>query len=213
MAYSLLLALVIPLVAVAVAYFAGRAIGKNTGWIVAPSFRITDFVVNLALVFLLNAILIRLLIGGLEDALRRSRLSVEELGSANAILNFTQSELQNRSTDLVVANKQLEVRSKKLHGIAEVARITTAIRSFDQLLPAITNAISEQLGYYHVGLFLLDVEKQYAILCAANTANGLRMLNRGYRVAVGSISPIGYIAQTGTARNSHERRFKVPSKC
>jgi uncharacterized membrane protein YgaE (UPF0421/DUF939 family) len=129
------------------------AYAESTGWIVVPPFRLTDFVVNLAIVFLLNAILIRLLIGGLENALRRSRLSVEELGSANAILNFTQSELQNRSTELVVANKQLEGRSQKLHGIAEVARTTTAIRSFDQLLPAITSTISEQLGYYHVGSF------------------------------------------------------------
>jgi GAF domain-containing protein len=176
------------------------AYAESTGWIVAPSFRIIDFVVNLALVFLLNAFLIWLLIGGLEDALRRSRLSVEELASANAILSFTQGELQSRSTELVVVNRQLEIRSEKLHGIAEVARITTAIRSFDQLLPAITDAISEQLGYYHIGLFLLDVEKQYAILRATNTANGLRMLNRGYRVAVGSISPIGYIAQTGQPR-------------
>lgn len=176
------------------------AYAESTGWIVTPAFRITDFVVNLALVFLLNAFLIWLLIGGLEDALRRSRLSVEELASANAILNFTQGELQSRSTELVGVNKQLEIRSEKLHGIAEVARITTAIRSFDQLLPAITNAISEQLGYYHVGLFLLDIEKQYAILRATNTAHGLRMLNRGYRVAVGSISPIGYIAQTGQPR-------------
>ena len=83
---------------------------------------------------------------------------------------------------------------------AEVARTTTAIHSFDELLPTITSGISEHLGYYHVGLFLLDEERQYAILRSANTPAGLRMLNRGFRVAVGSISPIGYIAQTGQAR-------------
>ncbi len=176
---------------------------EQSGQIGAISYPITDFVWTIAVVLLLNLVVIRMLINGLEDALKRSRLSVEELASANAALNFTQTELQERSTELVVANKQLEGRSQKLHAIAEVARATTSIHSFDELLPAISGTISQQLGYYHVGLFLLDEEKQYAILRSANTPDGLRMLNRGYRVAVGNISPIGYVAQTGEPRVTH----------
>ncbi len=182
--------------------FSGFALAsaEEAGWIRVASYPVKWFIRDLSLVFVLNSVLIYLLITGLESALKKSRLSVEELASANAILNFTQSELQNRSNELVDANKQLESRTQKLHGIAEVARTTTAIHSFDQLLPAITSGISQQLGYYHIGLFLLDVEKQYAILRAANTADGLRMINRGYRIPVGSITPVGYIAQTGQPR-------------
>ena len=176
------------------------AYAEELGWIVVRPYPITDFAVSIGMAFVLNAVMIFLLIGGLETALKNSRLSVEELGSANAILKYTQSELQNRSDEVLDANKELQIRSQKLHGIAEVARTTTSIHSFDQLLPAITSGISQQLGYYHVGLFLLDEEKQYAILRSANTADGLRMINRGYRVAVGSINPIGYIAQTGIPR-------------
>jgi GAF domain-containing protein len=176
------------------------ASAEQTGWIRIASYPVNWFVRDVALVFGLDFVLIYLLITGLESALKKSRQSVEELASANAVLNHTQSELQERSVELTTANKQLENRSRKLHGIAEVARTTTSIRSYDQLLPAITRAISEQLGYYHVGLFLLDEEKQYVILRSANTPDGMRMLNRGYRVAVGGINPIGYIAQTGTPR-------------
>ncbi len=178
----------------------GLAYAEQSGWIQAESFSIMFFAGTMAVVFGVNAVLIWLLISGLESALKKSRLSVEELASANAVLNYTQSKLQERGAELAVANKQLENRSQKLHGIAEVARTATSIRIFDQLLPAVTRAISEQLGYYHVGLFLLDEEKQYAILRAANTPDGMRMLNRGYRVAVGGISPVGYIAQTGQPR-------------
>ncbi|HSB01330.1 MAG TPA: GAF domain-containing protein [Anaerolineales bacterium] len=180
----------------------GLALGyaEQAGLIQVAAFPIMNYAVTVGIVLLLNAFLIFYLISGLETALKKSRLSVEELGSANAILSFTQSELQNRSSELLEANKQLESRTQKLHGIAEVARTTTAIHNFDQLLPAITSGISQQLGYYHVGLFLLDEEKQYAILRSANTVNGLKMVNRGYRVAVGSISPVGYIAQTGQPR-------------
>ncbi len=37
MAYSLLMALVVPLVFVPIAYFVGKTTGKNTGWIIAAS--------------------------------------------------------------------------------------------------------------------------------------------------------------------------------
>jgi GAF domain-containing protein len=183
----------------------GLARLEEAGLVGGNEYPITSFAWNMAALFFLNSLIIYFLISGLERALKRSRTSVEELASANAILNYTQAELQERGNELLGANKQLEKRGERLHAIAEVARTTTSIHSFDQLLPAITGAISQQLGYYHVGLFLLDEEKQYAILRAANTPEGLRLLNRGYRVAVGSINPIGYIAQTGQPRVTHYR--------
>ncbi|RPI91042.1 MAG: GAF domain-containing protein [Chloroflexi bacterium] len=179
---------------------AALAYAEQSGWISVTAYPVTSFARDVAFVFVLNGGFIFLLISGLEKALKKSRMSVEELASANAILNYTQSELQNRSSELIDANKQLENRTQKLHGIAEVARTTTSIHKFDHLLPAITSAISEQLGYYHVGLFLLDEHKQYAILRSANSADGQRMINRGYRVAVGHISPVGFVAQAGQPR-------------
>jgi len=173
---------------------------EQSGQIEVGTYSIMSFAWNMFIVFMLNLVVIYMLISGLETALKNSRLSVEELASANAILNYTQSELQNRSTELVIANEQLENRTQKLHGIAEIARTTTAIHDFDQLLPVITSAISQKLEYYHVGLFLLDEQKQFAILRSANTPDGLRMLNRGHRVSVGHISPIGFAAQAGQAR-------------
>jgi len=185
--------------------FSGFALAylEDIGQIGASSYGeypIRSFARDIAITLGINWLVIYFLIDGLEKSLKRSRTSVEELASANVNLNYTQQELEDRSSELVNANKQLQDRSQKLHAIAQVARVTTAIRDVDHLLPAITSSISEQLGYYHVGLFLLDEEKQYAILRAANTPEGLRLLNRGYRVAVGSISPIGYIAQTGQPR-------------
>ena len=176
------------------------AYAEQVGRIQVASFSIMSFAWTITIVFVLNAILVYNLISGLEKTLRKSRQSVEELASANAILNYTQGELQNRSTELIDANKELENRTEKLRGIAEIARTTTAIQNFDQLLSSITSTISQQLGHYHVGLFLLDEQKQYAILQSANTVDGWKMINRGYRVAVGSINPVGYIAQSGKTR-------------
>ncbi|MGZ9226761.1 MAG: GAF domain-containing protein, partial [Anaerolineales bacterium] len=113
---------------------------------------------------------------------------------------FTQTELQDRTADLLTANNQLENRTRKLHAVAEVTRTATALRNFDELLASITGIISSQLGYYHVAIFLLDEQKQYAILRSANTEAGTRMLSRGYHLPVGQLGIVSSVAQTGRPR-------------
>jgi len=161
---------------------------------------ITSFARDIAFVFLLNGFLIYLLINGLENALKKSRMSLLELESANTNLSSTQNELQNRSNELIVSNKQLENRTQKLHAIAMVTRTAASIQDFDLLLASITSVMSMELGYYHIGLFLLDEQREFAILRSANTDSGLRMINRGYRIPVGQIGAVGFVAQTGKPR-------------
>jgi GAF domain-containing protein len=81
-----------------------------------------------------------------------------------------------------------------------ITRTAASIQDFDVLLSSITVTISKELGYYHVALFLLDEQNQFAILRSTNTGAGLRMLNRGYRVPVGELSPVGFVSQIGKPR-------------
>lgn len=164
------------------------------------AYPVTSFVRDVVFVFGLNGVLIWLLITGLENALKRSRSHLKELESANSNLNFTQTELQARSADLLQANNQLENRTQKLHAVAEVTRTATALRDFDQLLSSITSIISSQLGYYHVAIFLLDEHRQYAILRSTNTEAGLKMLEQGYRLPVGQLDVVSSVAQSGHPR-------------
>lgn len=176
------------------------AFAEQNGFIKVASYSVLLFARDVTFIFLLNGILILFLIRGLEDALKKSRSNLKELESANTNLNFTQAELESRTSDLLVANNQLENRTRKLHAIAEVTRTATALRDFDQLLSSITSIISSQLGYYHVAIFLLDKQKQYAILRSANTEVGLKMLSRGYRLPVGQLGIISSVSQTGQPR-------------
>jgi GAF domain-containing protein len=176
------------------------AYAEQSGFIKVVSYPVLLFARDITLVFGLNGVLILLLITGLENALKKSRSNLRELASANTNLNLTQTELRNRTADLLVANSQLENRTKKLRAVAEVTRSATALRDFDQLLSSITSIISNQLGYYHVAIFLLDEQKQYAILRSANTEAGLRMLSRGYRLSVGQLGIVNSVAQTGQPR-------------
>lgn len=178
----------------------GLAYGETNGFIKVAPYPVLSFARDMAFVFVINAAIIYSLIDGLETALRKSRANFEELEIANANLNVTQSELKDRSEELLVANLQLENSTRKLRTVAEVTSTAASLRNFEDLLSLTTSIISEQLGYYHVGIFLLDEQRQYAILRSANTDAGLRMIARAYRVPVGQLGMVSSVAQTGQPR-------------
>lgn len=186
----------------------GLAYAEQNQLIVTNTYSITSFTRDMAFIFGLNGVLIYLLINGLENALRRSRGHLAELASANVNLSQTQEELQWRSEELLAANQQLAHRTDRLHAIAMVARSAAGVQSFDVLLVSLAGIISKQLGYFHVGVFLLDEQREFAILRSSNTEAGLKMLQNDYRIPVKQSSLIGLVTQTGRPkliRSSEDR--------
>lgn len=182
--------------------FSGFALAyaEQNGLIKIASYPVFLYARDVTFVFVLNGVFIYLLITGLENALARSRTNFKELESANTSLHLAQTELEARTSDLLSANSQLENRTKKLHAVAEITRTATTLRDFDGLLSSIPNIISNRLGYYHVAIFLLEEQKQYAILRSANTEAGLKMLARGHRQPVGQLGMVSSVAQSGQLR-------------
>ena len=175
----------------------GLAYAEQNGWIIHPAYPITAFARDIAFVFAFNAVMIYLLINGLENALKRSRANAEKLETANIDLSLTQSELQHRTDELVVVNQQLENRTEKLRAIAAITSTAASIHDFGGLISSISSIISQQLGYFHAGVFLLDEQRQYAILRSSSSESGLKMLADGYRLPVTAKNIIGFAAQSG----------------
>jgi GAF domain-containing protein/HAMP domain-containing protein len=94
----------------------------------------------------------------------------------------------------------LERRAVQLEAAAAVARDATTIRDVGQLLLETVNLISERFGFYHAGIFLLDEERRYAVLEAASSEGGRRMLERGHKLEVGRVGIVGYVASFGEPR-------------
>jgi GAF domain-containing protein len=178
----------------------GLAYAETAGLIVPAEYSVNYFAFDISVVFGLTIGLVYLLITGLENAIKRSRKNLRELEVANAELSLAQADLHARSVELTASNEMLQNRTERLRAVAEVARIATSVQNFDQLLPLITTIISKQLGYYHVGIFLVDENKEYAILRSANTDGGLRMLARAHRLRVGEQGIVGFVTQTGNPR-------------
>ena len=110
------------------------------------------------------------------------------------------SDLASRSRELETANVRIQRRAAQFEALAQVTQTITAIRDIQQLLPNITKVISEKFGFYHVGIFLLDEINQFAVLSAANSEGGKRMLDRNHRLRVGEEGIVGYAAATGKPR-------------
>ncbi|HAV76732.1 MAG TPA: hypothetical protein DCX53_05185, partial [Anaerolineae bacterium] len=66
--------------------------------------------------------------------------------------------------------------------------------------PLITTVVSEKYGFYHVGLFLIDESNEYAVLIAANSDGGKRMLERKHRLRVGEEGIVGNVTAHGEPR-------------
>jgi len=154
--------------------------------------------------FIMTAVILRVIINRLTESVREA----EEYGKAQEIANIELRNLQGelekrveqRTAELDTLNRRNEKRARQFEAIAQVARSISSAQRLDILLPQVTDVISREFGFYHVGVFLLDNRKEYAVLSAANSPGGQRMLERNHRLKVGETGIVGFAAGTGKAR-------------
>lgn len=111
-----------------------------------------------------------------------------------------EQRVEERSSELRIANERNERRARQFEAIAQIASTITTTRNLDTLLTQVTTAISSRFGFYHVGVFLLDSRREYAVLSAANSEGGQRMLARRHKLRVGETGIVGFVTQTGKPR-------------
>lgn len=150
-------------------------------------------------IFILTGILIYLMINNLQDALDRSRSTSRQLSVSNTELNELRVDLEQR---VEARTSELRKRATQLEAVSSVARTITLVQDINTLLPDIAKLVSQQFGFYHVGIFLVDETHDFAILRAANSEGGQRMLRRDYRLLIDSNSIVGYTIATGEPRTA-----------
>ncbi|MBM3144684.1 MAG: GAF domain-containing protein [Chloroflexi bacterium] len=118
-----------------------------------------------------------------EAEILARRHALNELETIKARL---EQEVKDRTTSL-------ERKALQLQAAMDVGHASATIRDLDTLLYEVAMLISQRFGFYHVGIFLLDAEKRYAILRASSSKGGGQMLARGFRSRVGEESLIGFV--------------------
>ncbi len=146
-----------------------------------------------ASVFLLAVLVvngIRLTQTEFDSAQKRSQSTLTELLKERSTLE----ERVDQRTD------ELDKRSALLKAVAAVGKSITSFRNLSELLQQTTFLINENFGYYHVGIFLVDERKEYAVLSATNSEGGQRMLERNHRLKIGETGLVGYVTANAKAR-------------
>ena len=141
-----------------------------------------------------------LVVGAFLLFLQSSGLQVA-LGRARA--NATQFEDQSIRLEQIVQDRTavLERRARYLEVTADIARETAGMYANpDQLFSLVVRLIGRQLDFYHAGLFLIDSTGGWAVLRAASSEGGQRMLARNHRLRIGEQGIVGFVAANRTYR-------------
>jgi GAF domain-containing protein len=125
------------------------------------------------------------------------KLIAKSLMDLSADIQIMIAELEE---NVIERTEELETRATQLKAAADVSKAAASVRNLSELLQQTTKLINERFKYYHVGVFLLDERKEYAVLSASNSEGGKRMLEKNHRLKVNEKSIVGYVSQNLTAR-------------
>jgi GAF domain-containing protein len=141
----------------------------------------------------LTSLLLRFAVRGIAEGFERARRNAQALAESNRELQASRDTLQAQARDLTR-------RTRYLEATAEVARGAASVLDLQKLLSRCVALVSERFGFYHAGIFLLDPAGEWAVLQAASSEGGQRMLARRHRLRVGKEGIVGYVTSQGQPR-------------
>ena len=141
--------------------------------------------------YAITATLMYLAMGNLTAAIQRARWLAAE---SNAQREQLQVLVHERTQDS-------ERNANYLRATMAVARESAVVMGDpQQLLTRAVAVISEQFGFYHTGVYLINSSGEWAELRAASGQGGQQLIAQGHRLRVGAEGMVGYVAQRGEYR-------------
>ncbi len=123
--------------------------------------------------------------------------SRDEIGLLSSSFNQMAEELSGMYRSL---EQKVEERTRQIRTAAEVAQRITSTTNLDELLDRTVELIAGQFGFYHASIFLLDRGGKFALLRAAFGPAAKELMERGYRLEVGSASIMGWVTSKNQPR-------------
>lgn len=107
------------------------------------------------------------------------------------------NDLEQRVTERTAV---LTKKTDQLRAASYIARQTADVQDLSAILDIVVGLITNELGYYHAGIYLMNETGTEAILQAASSEGGKRMVEGGHAVEIGSQSTISLVASQKRAR-------------
>ena len=96
--------------------------------------------------------------------------------------------------------KKVDERARQIRTAAEVAQNITTISNLDDMLNKTVELLVKEFGVYQAGIFMIDRSGKFADFKAGYGSATESLLERRYRLEVGSASLIGWVAANNRAR-------------
>ena len=137
---------------------------------------------------------------------------------AGLAVNFTISSIKNRYLTIYRQNQSMIVeqqslkeqfenqkntlvrRVSQLRTAAEINRNISTIQEPQLLIRQVADSLKERFDLYYVGIFIVDPQKEFAVLQYGTGEAGRKMVANRHRLAVGGYSMIGWTTQTRKPR-------------
>lgn len=116
--------------------------------------------------------------------------SNKELSELRDVL---QERVEQRTAVLEAQNSTLQASSRVANAILTAPDVSTLIRTS-------TDLITQELGYEHAGIFLLNEKKDRVILQAASSEGGRTLLQERYELPLNESSTVGFAARNKRPR-------------
>ncbi len=140
----------------------------------------------------------------------------DEIGQLSAAFLDMRTHVRGLLDDL---ETRIASRTRDISATQEVGRFAASQRNLQTLMEQVVELIVEKFpDIYHAQIFLIDTDREYALLRASTGEPGKIMLERGHKLAVGSVSVIGQVTGQGeivVARDTgssqiHQRNELLP---
>lgn len=119
----------------------------------------------------------------------------DEIGTLARAFITTREHTRQAFEDL---RERITAGARDLDATREVSRFASSQRDMQALMDNVVNLIIDKFSnIYHAQIFLLDADRNYALLRASTGEAGRILLERGHRLGVGSISIIGQVTNEG----------------
>jgi GAF domain-containing protein len=114
--------------------------------------------------------------------------------SARQTLEALRSERSTLEQRVEERTAGLRKKTDQLRATSYIARKTAEAQDLSSLLNTVANLVTDQFGFYHTGIFLLNETGDEAVLHAASSEGGRRMVKRDHTLTVGTQGIVGFVA-------------------
>lgn len=114
------------------------------------------------------------------------------------LLRARESELLSQQQELEKGvderTERLFKKTEQLRSASYIARQTAEFQDLSAILNNVARLITDQFGFYHTGIFLINETGDQVILQAASSDGGKQMIENGHALSIGTQGIVGYVA-------------------